>query len=96
MMGRMAKADDIISEKTNFIGYGYEINYSMNVKCKNCRACARKCPMKIKVHKVIQSLEKNDFKKGKEFQPERCIQCGTCTYYCNAGKNTMELISQYL
>jgi Na+-translocating ferredoxin:NAD+ oxidoreductase RnfC subunit len=93
MSGRKADKDDIITEKTNFIGYGVEVTYNQDSKCKKCGACARKCPMNIKVNKIIQAMEKNDKDKLKELDYQSCIKCGTCTYYCSAGKNTMELIS---
>lgn len=95
MNGRKAMGDDISTMSTNFIAYVNEINYFRDVKCKKCGACARKCPMEVKVHKIIQALEKRDIEKVKELKPERCIHCGVCTYHCKARKDTMGLISQY-
>lgn len=94
MMGSKAMQDDILTMNTNFIAYVDQINYFKDVKCKRCGACARKCPMELKVDKIIQALEIGDKEKVKGFKPERCIQCGVCTYYCKARKDTMELISQ--
>ncbi len=93
MAGRKANDEDKITAKINFIGYGKEVPPFENLKCKKCGACARKCPMDIKVNKIIKQLEQGDLSNRKEFHPERCIQCGTCTYYCHAGKNTMELVT---
>lgn len=93
MMAGKAVSDDVIDAKTNFIGFGNELVYRQNEKCKKCGACVRNCPMDIQVSKIIQALEKGDTVKAIEFQPENCIKCGTCTYFCRAGKNTMELIS---
>lgn len=95
MSGVKAGTDDIVSAKTNFIGYGNEKIYTQDAKCKKCGMCARKCPMNIKVNKIIQAIEKDNLEKVKELQPEKCIQCGTCTYYCSAGKNTMDLVSSF-
>jgi electron transport complex protein RnfC len=95
MIGRKAMGDDISTMSTNFIAYVNEVNYFKDVKCKKCGACARKCPMEVKVDKIIQALEKRDIEKVKELKPERCIHCGVCTYHCRARKDTMGLISQY-
>lgn len=94
MIGRKAMQDDILTINTNFIAYVNEINNFNDVKCKKCGACARRCPMELKVDKIIQALEKGDIETVKGLNPERCIQCGVCTYYCKARKDTMELISQ--
>ena len=83
---------DTITVKTNFIGFGKEVTYAQNAKCKGCGVCARKCPMKIKVNKIVQNYEKNNYNFLK-FHPELCIRCGGCTYHCAAGMNTMELVS---
>lgn len=93
MMAGKAGPDDVIDVKTNFIGYGNDVDYQQNEKCKKCGACVRNCPMDIQVSKIIQALEKGEITKAREFQPEKCIKCGTCTYFCRAGKNTMELVS---
>lgn len=92
MSGKRATAEDKLSVKTNFIGYGKEVCIYQNLSCKKCGACSRKCPMNISVHKIIQSLEKNDLSRIKDFHSERCIQCGTCSYFCHARKNTMEMV----
>lgn len=93
MSGKKAGEEDLVTEKTNFIGYGKEAVSFTDKSCMKCGACAKKCPMEIPVHKIIQSLEKKELDAAKELHPQRCIKCGTCTYYCHAGKNTMELIN---
>lgn len=93
LSGKKALAEDKITIGTNFIGYGKEAGIFPNASCKGCGACARKCPMDIKVNKLVQALEKNDRSVIKDLHPERCIKCGTCSYYCAAGKNTMELVN---
>ncbi len=81
-----------ITTKTNFIAYGKGVKYDPAAKCKGCGACAKNCPMKIKVNKIVQRYEKN-ISDVKEFHPELCLSCGSCTYHCAAGKNIMELVA---
>lgn len=92
LSGIKATPIDKLTVKTNFIGYGKEVIYDQSSKCKKCGACSRNCPMEIKVNKLIQAIEKNA-SDLKEFHTELCIRCGTCTYLCAAGKNTMELVT---
>ncbi len=81
-----------VGVKTNFIAYGKAAEYDQAAKCKNCGACARKCPMKIKVNKIVQLHEKHN-NNVREFHPELCLRCGSCTYHCAAGKNIMEIVT---
>ena len=94
MMGRETTQEDEITLTTNFIGYGEAISYDQEARCRRCGACSRKCPMQIRVDKIIAAIEKNNLSIIKELHPENCIQCGACTYHCKAGKNTMALVEE--
>lgn len=94
MMGKKVEEEDEITLSTNFIGYGIATNYEEANKCKGCGACSRKCPMGIKVGRIIRAMEKENHGEIKEYQPETCIQCGACTYFCKVGKNTMGLVEE--
>ena len=94
MMGKKVEEEDEITLSTNFIGYGIATNYEEANKCKGCGACSRKCPMGIRVDRIIRVMEKENHAEIKEYQPEICIQCGACTYFCKAGKNTMGLVEE--
>ncbi len=92
LSGQKASKEDKLTAKTNFISFGKAVSYDKDAKCRKCGACARSCPMKIKVNKIVQAEEKG-FTEVSEYRPELCIKCGTCTYLCAAGKNTMEIVS---
>lgn len=92
MLGHKVQKDEKVSAKTNFVAYGTNIEFNEASKCKKCGACARKCPMGIKVHKIVSTLEKDKNADVSMYQPELCINCGTCTYHCRAGKNTMSTV----
>lgn len=88
-----ALAKDKVSAETNLIGYGKATSFEIDPKCIKCGACARKCPMQLKVKNIIRGIEDNNLSAIKELHPERCIQCGTCTYFCHAGKNVMKAVA---
>ncbi len=94
MFGHKVQKDEKVSAKTNFVAYGQDIAFSEDSKCKKCGACAKKCPMGVKVHEIVSALEKDKNADISMYQPELCINCGTCTYHCRAGKNTMNTIQQ--
>lgn len=83
---------ETITETTNFIAYAQRPEYEFAGKCKGCGACSASCPMKIKVHKIVQSLEKGKTNGLSEYHPETCMQCGACTYVCHAGKDTRKIV----
>lgn len=83
-----------VEARTNFIAYGEKPDYQAASKCKKCGACSSKCPMGIKVHKIIQGIEKGQISGFEEFHPEKCIGCSACTYVCHAGKNIQEAVAR--
>lgn len=92
LSARKASPNETLSANINLIAYGKDVEYDQAAKCRKCGACAKKCPMKIQVHKIVQRYEMNDSNVG-EFHPELCLRCGSCTYHCTAGKNTMEIVA---
>lgn len=89
------KEDERITPLTNFIGYADKVTYDNGSKCKKCGNCSRNCPMGIKVHKVVADYAKNINSNMQQYGVQNCINCGTCTYLCQAGKNTMEIVNMY-
>lgn len=94
MLGTKANVKDTITEKINFICFGKVANYQLESPCKKCGACTRKCPVGIKVNKIIQAVDKQELDGIEQYHPETCLQCGACSYYCKAGKNTMNIVNQ--
>lgn len=87
-----ASEDSVIDNGVCFIAFGNQVQHSEDQKCGGCGICARKCPMKIEVYKAVQALEKGKKPPVTKEQAASCLQCGTCSYYCRAGKDTMEII----
>lgn len=76
----------------NFVGYQEPIRFSNQNPCKNCGACARKCPAQIPVNAVVKAMERGNIKEAQAKLMNTCIKCGSCTYHCHANKNVMEII----
>lgn len=84
---------EIVTMQTNFIAYGVSTNYDEANKCGKCGACSSKCPVGVKVHKIVQAVEEGRNNEMEEFHPEKCIGCGACTYVCHAGRNNQRDIA---
>lgn len=83
---------DPISDNTtfgkliSFAAFSIEQDIRIDNKCKGCGQCTKKCPVGIPVHKVVQALEKDMNADISMYHPEKCILCGSCAYFCKAGK----------
>lgn len=96
MGAHQAEKDERITPFTNFVGYADKVAYDNASKCKRCGNCSRNCPMGIKVHKVMADYAKNINSNMQQYGVQNCINCGTCTFLCQAGKNTMEIVNMYV
>jgi len=82
-----AKETEVFSSHENFAAYADQLGLDDKNKCKRCGSCTRKCPVNIKVSKIVQSMDKNKEVDYNVYNPKRCIKCGSCTYFCPAYKN---------
>lgn len=80
----------------NFAAYALFPAISNQNSCKSCGACTRRCPAGIDIKKMVLALEKNPAASLSALQPENCIFCGVCTYYCRASKNVVAYIPMAL
>jgi CO dehydrogenase/acetyl-CoA synthase alpha subunit len=92
---RAAKADNFSNHET-FAAYSNPLEINNSNKCKRCGSCSRKCPVKIKIAKVVQSVDKNQLFDYSPYRLERCIKCGSCTYFCLASKNVSAYVTEIL
>jgi Na+-translocating ferredoxin:NAD+ oxidoreductase RnfC subunit len=81
-----SKADNFSNHDT-FAAYSNPLEINDSNKCRRCGSCSRKCPIKIKIAKVVQSVDKNKLSDYSLYRLEQCIKCGSCTYFCPALKN---------
>lgn len=89
----LSEESETVNYSTNFIGYGNAPDYAEATACKGCGGCTSKCPMRIKVHKIVQAVERKDMNGIEAFGAKNCIGCASCTYICHAGKNVMEIVA---
>jgi Na+-translocating ferredoxin:NAD+ oxidoreductase RnfC subunit len=103
-----AEADNLSNHET-FAAYTNPLEINNSNKCRRCGSCSRKCPVRIKIAKVVQSVDKNKLSGGEprpmgsaeytDYSPyrlERCIKCGSCTYFCPVSKNVSGYVTEIL
>jgi len=86
MQVRSAGLDDLITETTNYIATASRPKYKEGI-CSKCGKCTNRCPSGLEVQKISSLVEQDKIEKAKMLNPERCIECGLCSYHCLAGKN---------
>jgi Na+-translocating ferredoxin:NAD+ oxidoreductase RnfC subunit len=91
-----ATETDNFSNHETFVAYTDTLEINNSNKCKRCGNCSRKCPVKIKIAKVVQSVDKNKLFDYSLYRLERCIKCGSCTYFCPASKNVSGYVTEIL
>lgn len=91
MNAHLVTEGECIDAHTNFVGYQEPIRFNQN-QCKNCGACARKCPVQIPVNAIVKAMERGNKEEAQAKLTNTCINCGSCTYHCRVGKNVMEII----
>ncbi len=92
MQASLIHNSDVFTEGTSFAAIVGNVMISNTNSCKKCGGCSKRCPMGILVKEIVLARESNPNADISKWKPEQCIQCGTCTYFCMAGKD----ISAYL
>jgi Na+-translocating ferredoxin:NAD+ oxidoreductase RnfC subunit len=96
MLCTKANDADVFSNYETFAAFTNPPMINNANKCKRCGSCNRKCPVKIKVAKVVQSVDKNKLSDYSPYCLERCIKCGSCTYFCPSSKNVSGYVAEIL
>ncbi|MDR2922862.1 MAG: 4Fe-4S dicluster domain-containing protein [Treponema sp.] len=91
-----AAETDNFSNHETFAAYSNPLEINNSNKCRRCGSCGRKCPVKIKIAKVVRSVDKNKLFDYSPYRLERCIKCGSCTYFCPASKNVSGYVTELL
>ena len=92
---KAAETDDF-SKHEMFAVYAAPPNIDNANHCRHCGSCIRKCPAKIKVAKVVLSVDNNKSIDYGSYNLERCVKCGVCTYFCPASKNVSGYVKEIL
>jgi electron transport complex protein RnfC len=62
-------------------------------RCKKCGGCTSRCPMGIRVKDIVLARQDDPAADVSGFDAAKCIGCGTCTYFCGAGKDPMAYVA---
>lgn len=92
MSAHIIEDDERFSDSIAFAAIGEPARISNNRACKGCGKCNRKCPAWVDVKKIVKRREIDIKADIDGLGIENCIHCGSCTFFCKAGKD----ITQYL
>jgi len=87
MQVHMAEEDDVVGKDTNFIAVSDMPGYKESPLCSNCNACTTSCPQGLIVQRIADLIDKEKYDSVKKYRPEKCINCGLCSYVSLCGKN---------
>ncbi len=87
MQAHMAEEDEVVRKDTNFIAVSDIPRYKESPLCSNCNACTTSCPQGLIVQRIAELVDKKKYENVKKYRPEKCINCGLCSYVSLCGKN---------
>lgn len=80
------------SDQISFAAIGHPARISNEAVCKGCGRCNRKCPSGVNIKKIVGRRETDSQADISDLGIENCIRCGSCTFFCRAGKNIAEYL----
>lgn len=86
--------DTVFDRKISFAAIGTPVTLSNENPCKGCGGCTRHCPAGINVKAIVQRREKDRKSDISGLGAEKCLQCGTCTYFCRAAKPVADYVKE--
>ena len=87
MNAHKAEEDEIVGRKTNFIAISKMPRYKESPLCSNCNLCTTSCPQGLIVQRIADLIDSEKYEKVKKYRPEKCINCGLCSYVSLCGRN---------
>ena len=83
MMGESVSSDDLaISPNLNTILVLKDYEQEEETDCFNCGRCTKYCTVKISPVLIKNNID--DIEALKLLRPEKCVECGLCSYICPA------------
>lgn len=93
MQASLIQTSDVFTECMSFAAIVGNVMISNTNSCKKCGGCSKRCPMGILVKEIVIARESNPNADISQWKPEQCMKCGTCTYYCMAGKDVASYLN---
>ncbi|MDP4092901.1 MAG: RnfABCDGE type electron transport complex subunit D [Bacillota bacterium] len=87
MQCRNYTGDETVDNTINFIASGSFPRYKESPQCSRCGFCRANCPEGLMVDRIAQIVDRGDAAAAKRYKPEKCMQCGSCSRVCLAGRN---------
>ncbi|HWT27769.1 MAG TPA: 4Fe-4S dicluster domain-containing protein, partial [Mobilitalea sp.] len=87
MQAYRADEDAVADRNVNFLAAGMFPKYKESPQCSKCGACTDKCPAGLKVNLIADLVDHGKLKETLKYHATDCIGCGSCSYYCLAGRN---------
>lgn len=87
MQSHLAEDGEVVGKATNFIAIADFPRYKESLLCSGCGLCMKYCPVKLKVAQIAQLVSSGKMEAVLSHHPEKCLNCGTCSYVCLAGRN---------
>lgn len=86
------KEDECFSDQISFAAVGHPATITNDSKCKGCGKCSRKCPAGVNIRKIVQLREADRLADISDLGIDKCIRCGSCTFFCRAGKDNFRYL----
>jgi ferredoxin len=86
MQSHQTDDEDVVDVSVNFIASAELPKYKESPLCSKCGLCKISCPVGLEVRQIADLVDKGKASKTKKYHPEACINCGSCSYTCLAGR----------
>ena len=94
MQAKIGDDEKVVDQTVNFIAVGDFPNYKESPACSKCGLCVTNCPVGLNVYKIAEMVDNQETAKLKKESVEKCIQCGSCSFLCLAGRNLSSRLLQ--
>ncbi len=80
------------NENYSFSGLYNSMPREVGRPCQKCLHCVHICPVDIWPFMIAALAANEDVKNASAYRPDRCIECGLCSYVCPSGIPLMHTI----
>lgn len=94
MQSHMADDGDLIDRSTNYIVSANMPKYKESPQCSHCGLCRTSCPVGLDAGMIAEMVDTGRISDTAALMPDRCLNCGSCSYVCLAGKNLSARVSE--